>query len=497
MLLLYSSITYAYENLSIWEQQGDPVNGNWEFTPGNNETVVQLINGNPTFYVSPTEFINGKISGYFKTDNAQDDDYMGFVLGYKSPLAVNGDSYTDYDFILFDWQNGNKGPNALPGKYLHYVDNSAADLWTHDNMTQLGYSSGTWTAGQQYYFECSYTTQNITISINNTLVFSVDASTVPAINEFWEGRFGFYNYSQGPVSYGDFTDVPPNILCTGKKRVLRDRNQQGVTVDPGVLVTGKNPEYASVFISNNFQQGEDYLSFDTTLATSLGISGIYDNATGILSLNGGSDADDYTQVLQTVRYDNVSNWLYEPDRTITFQLGDSTSEYNNHYYQYISDPAISWSDARDACDSKRLLSLKGYLATITSAEENMFINDIIPGNSWIGASDESIENEWKWVTGPESNTQFWQGQGSAAGGYAVGGNYSNWNGTEEPNNSNGEDYGHMRSSGTWNDFPNNQASITGYVVEYGGMPGDPELNITDYGYITFGHPDAQIFGTNF
>ena len=65
--------------------------------------------------------------------------------------------------------------------------------------------------------------------------------------------------------------------------------------------------------------------------------------------------------------------------------------------------------------------------------------------------------------------------------------YSNWN-NGEPNNSNNEDYAHITDPsvgfpGSWNDLPNTagqppQYEATGFVVEYGGMPGDPDLNIS-------------------
>lgn len=107
---------------------------------------------------------------------------------------------------------------------------------------------------------------------------------------------------------------------------------------------------------------------------------------------------------------------------------------------------------------------------------------------WIGATDEIVEGEWRWATGPEAGTLFWNG---AAGGTEI--TYANWNGGE-PNNvgSNGEDYAHITAAsvirggaslGAWNDLPNTTSSSgayssQGYVVEYGGMPGDPPLNIT-------------------
>jgi hypothetical protein len=62
--------------------------------------------------------------------------------------------------------------------------------------------------------------------------------------------------------------------------------------------------------------------------------------------------------------------------------------------------------------------LQGYLATITSQEENDFIEQKLSADGWIGASDDfeqiniaagsflyadqgEAEGRWYWVTGPE------------------------------------------------------------------------------------------------
>ena len=66
-------------------------------------------------------------------------------------------------------------------------------------------------------------------------------------------------------------------------------------------------------------------------------------------------------------------------------------------------------------------------------------------------------------------------------------NYANWN-DGEPNNAGNEDYAHITDpsigfEGSWNDLANSAASSgpyqsKGYMVEYGGSPGDPILKFT-------------------
>lgn len=138
---------------------------------------------------------------------------------------------------------------------------------------------------------------------------------------------------------------------------------------------------------------------------------------------------------------------------------------NNHLYEFVAG-SFTWSAAQTAAAARTSYGATGYLATITSAPENAFISARMTGDGWIGANDTSVEGTWKWITGPEANTTFWQGTGS---GSTVGGNYANWN-PGEPNQSGDEDCAETYvSSGQWNDLP--CGATLGYVVEY-GAPGN-------------------------
>ena len=131
--------------------------------------------------------------------------------------------------------------------------------------------------------------------------------------------------------------------------------------------------------------------------------------------------------------------------------------------------------------------MQGYLATILSEEESIISAEQISGTGWIGASDEGTEGEWKWVTGPEAGTTFWNG--NASGSPAMNHRLvylTTLTGTTnpaEPNQSGNEDYAHITDNtigvpGSWNDLSNTGAASgpyqpKGYIVEYGGTPGRP------------------------
>ncbi|MDB4256986.1 hypothetical protein N9836_03925, partial [Flavobacteriaceae bacterium] len=179
------------------------------------------------------------------------------------------------------------------------------------------------------------------------------------------------------------------------------------------------------------------------------------------------------------------------ERSFSFTIGDANYlPSTEHFYVYEENNLVTWSDAKNLADASTYFGLQGYLATILTEEENQISGEQITGTGWIGASDEDREGEWKWVTGPEAGTLFWNGNSSGSAVLDPDGNpyYSNWN-NNEPNNSNNEDYAHITADGigidgSWNDLPDNTAGqpsdyqAKGYIVEYGGTPGDPVLNIS-------------------
>lgn len=151
---------------------------------------------------------------------------------------------------------------------------------------------------------------------------------------------------------------------------------------------------------------------------------------------------------------------------------------NNHLYQFISG-SFTWSAAKTAAEGRTAYGVSGYLATITSSAENTFVSGRLTGDGWIGAQDITTESTWKWTTGPEAGTTFWQGTDS---GSTVGGNYANWGGGE-PNQSGEEDCAETYvSSGTWNDFP--CSASLGYVVEYGAPGSLPTVVATNISIVT-------------
>jgi Ca2+-binding RTX toxin-like protein len=151
---------------------------------------------------------------------------------------------------------------------------------------------------------------------------------------------------------------------------------------------------------------------------------------------------------------------------------------NGHWYQLLRTP-MTWEEAKAVAAASRLGGRQGYLATITSAEEQAILRTIFEDqfirtttledqSAWIGASDAEEEGHWRWVTGPEAGSLFHvRGQSDQPG-------YANW-APGQPDDSFDADaalwtnpqYGNAY----WQDFPID-IDWNNVLIEYGGTPGD-------------------------
>ena len=274
-----------------------------------------------------------------------------------------------------------------------------------------------------------------------------------------------------------------------------------------------------------------------------GITAVYDKSSGELVFSGSTSLANWISIFKKVGYiydnDNASS---VNTRSLIFSLSDhipyNHTDGNDHFYKFISG-SKTFNDARVAADNSSLFGLQGYLATITSAAEQTYIYPKIGGQGWIGACDYLGDNTtaghcgltstevnnlklksswvvsngsydvgdgegyWYWISGPERLSYMGHDEGNKSNNcrqrtYAQNGvdvfnqasadeTYTNFRGAE-PNNylvsdcdndAGGEHMMHFYSDGKWNDYGNNSSSIQGYLIEYGGMSGDPTVDLTE------------------
>jgi hypothetical protein len=155
---------------------------------------------------------------------------------------------------------------------------------------------------------------------------------------------------------------------------------------------------------------------------------------------------------------------------------------NGHFYRPISTTA-TYTNAKSTAASTTFKGQAGYLVTITSSDEDLFIYNNVPQTQiWFALSDAAQEGYWRIDAGPENGTLIKTQNGQFAGNIA--GQYNNW-ASGEPNNSGGEHYAVTKWNGSqWNDLPN--SFNCAYVIEYGTWTDPANQTFTNFftGFVT-------------
>lgn len=136
---------------------------------------------------------------------------------------------------------------------------------------------------------------------------------------------------------------------------------------------------AFVIISNNFQASEDSLKFQNIF----GISGIFDNNTGRLKLEGTATVSDYETALRTVLYDNFATTSSGPIREISFVAHDGE----------LASDTTKRTISVNAVESVNGLEvwLRADVGVVTSGSEVVTWQDQSGnGNDFTGVADANI-----------------------------------------------------------------------------------------------------------
>lgn len=337
---------------------------------------------------------------------------------------------------------------------------------------------------------------SVTYTSSDTSVATISGSTVTILKAgttvITASQGGNENYSAAPNVTQTLTVNGASISPSGTSNSYTLLGA-AVPVDNSIAVTGTTLSGAKVYIGDGFQLG-DKINY----ASGNGITGSYTSGNGVLTLTGDASVSAYQAAFRSITFSTTSSAIGE--RKIVFAAQTSKFMLDDHYYEYKSSSGTNWTNASNTASNLSYLGRTGYLATITSAGENSFVAAKCEGDGWLGATDQGHDKQWYWVTGPEGEANNGQGtlfatqkaytgiSGTGVGILStVSGLYHNFD-TNEPNDyynqndigrADGENYLHMRSSnGKWNDYPYNNGSIQGYLVEYGGSSTDNPITDT-------------------
>jgi hypothetical protein len=203
-------------DLSSWLTDGS---GNWtlQTTSVPNDSVNQSLNSRPTVFFNDVDSQGLALSGTIKQGpGGGDNDFFGFVLGYDDEDLFGTNATTDY--ILVDWKQDDQagwGEGLAISRVVGSIDTcgtcTASNAWQHNGNVQFIQRAATlgatgWIDDTEYLFNISFTSTNITVSVDGVEQFNLNGT-------FENGSFGFYNFSQPNVNYAGIEEEELPPMC--------------------------------------------------------------------------------------------------------------------------------------------------------------------------------------------------------------------------------------------------------------------------------------------
>lgn len=217
IIALPASATTLHLDMSTWITEG---RSNWSYD-ANSNSWTQNSNLFQTVLYDPNQSsINSALGGSISVGQTNDDDWIGFVLGFQSGELSSSD--TD-GFWLVDWKRADQG-SSRKGLTMYQVTDPLDNAFNRDvsdgyREVARGTTLGTvgWELNTPYDFNILFDANLIEVYINDLLEISITASEA-GVSQFNDGSFGFYNYSQDKVTYSDPFLSPVEDVVSEERR---------------------------------------------------------------------------------------------------------------------------------------------------------------------------------------------------------------------------------------------------------------------------------------
>ncbi len=400
-------------------------------------------------------------------------------LTLTSSANINGTGNAGNNTIT-----GNSGNNTLDGGggtdtligglgNDTYVVDTTTDTITENAAegTDLVQSSATYTLGNNL--------ENLTLTgagningtgntLDNTITGNSGTNTLSggAGNDVLDGGTGADSMSGGT---GNDTFVIDNAGDTVTENVSEgtDLIQSSITYTLGsnienLTLTGSSNINGTGNASVNTITGN---SGNNTLDGGGGADTIYGGAGNDTIVGGSGDvllSGDGDNDIITSGSTSSSGWV---QAILDANPGVMYFSTTGNFYQYITT-TVSATTAFANAAAAMLEGVAGHLITITSVDENSFMDAQLSAQGWIAAYDQGNTNNWIWNAGPET------GQAIV---------YENWKAGEPNNTAPGGGgaviYARMDTNGEWLDT-NDSGTLYGYVIEWEGTDLAPASNGT-------------------
>jgi hypothetical protein len=333
----------------------------WEDSDGNSQVVV--VEDTPARSLSWTNIS-------FQEQNTNDGSITGTAVAeLRNP---NGASFAGNigDSITF---NGFNIPHGLTAVVTKTADTNASITFS----------------GQATAHDISDSLNNIIIEFQDASFQGVSASDVTAS-------------TRSDISI-DFINVPPTISNStsawdyyeGDGTKLVDQTMLIADVDNVNLAS------ASISISSGYVKAEDQLVFNDQN----GITGSWDNDTGVLTLTGNASVSDYQSALRSIAYENANE--DDPSsstRTITFSVSDGNNSsldidvdirvvpVNDAPSLTLSSASISYTEGDGAKVLDDLLTLADVDSTSLSSAFVYFDSGFQPAEDTLNFDSDIVAN---------------------------------------------------------------------------------------------------------